>query len=297
MKKYVFQLTEDIRDNKYPHGGSIDLDDDESFEDFFANIDSIPAQEILNGTLLSELTEINAAKFPPIEKLDKVHLQILVTSLERLFESWKIVLIIPASLPNRLKYPLYLQLFDVKVNGQEFLKYEFCNKNLSDCPFTSEYCICKANQRIMDIKSREMEEYIPVIFDYIDNIPQLLNHSEKFELKIGFPEQDSEYKSLREWFQMPPEVYIFSQHYERSQYMKVINKSLSIWNLDKNFRKWFRSHDIFDRYLMLSELLNLYAFYSDGCFYIGEILPELYHSYNSLGSLYIFALEELVEDE
>lgn len=297
MKKYIFQLTEDIREARHSFSETIDLDNDDSFEDFFSNIHKLPGTEIENGNQFSDLIDLDATKFPPIEKLDAIHLQILITSLESLLESWKIIPILPQSLPNKNKYLLYLQLFDIRVNGKDFVKYEFCNNDTENCVFTTEHCLCLQRQKAIELKSREMEKYMPVIFSYIENIHTILSHTGKFELKIGYPKNESPFKPLREWFQMPPEIYAFSQDYEKSQYMKVINKTLSLWNLDKNFRKWFRSHELLDRYIMLSELLNLYVFYSDGSFYIGDILPEAYSTYNSMGSIYIFALEELVESE
>jgi len=107
---------------------------------------------------MQEWFGIAKENFPPPEKLTDDQLAMMVDELLKLWDAWRFEPILPENLPDEIAYKALTGFFDKPVAwvSEGELQLELCDLNPDDCPFTSEYCMCKDLEDEMDMDSNKI---------------------------------------------------------------------------------------------------------------------------------------------
>ena len=140
MDEYITQLVEMIREAHHnkPEPRKLSFDEEmEEMENLFS--DQNPTMAFHFG--------IPVEYFPPVEKLEPKHFDILVPELLDLWLTFNYHPSFPKKLPNELRYKKMREELEKPhpllkgTNG--IWGIEFCHYDPKECPFPFEYCGCK----------------------------------------------------------------------------------------------------------------------------------------------------------
>jgi len=132
-------------------------------EDMYKAAENLPAKpyleiseddECLRGVIEYESIEpkpmqewfgIEKANFPPAEKLSNAELELMVKEIITLWKAYNFDPVLPKNLPARIAYQTLVNYFDKPVIwvSEGIIGVEFCEYDPQNCPFPSEYCMCK----------------------------------------------------------------------------------------------------------------------------------------------------------
>ena len=140
MQRYTEQLIEDIREaKKRPRPPKMFLPQELEM--------SRGPEEYLHGKQykLGKLFGLEKKQFPPIEKLSKKQIKLLVKEIIRLWEAFNFIPDFPEGLPEKFKYDILVDYLEHKTTyvSEGGLHIEFCTYEPASCPFPEEFCMCK----------------------------------------------------------------------------------------------------------------------------------------------------------
>lgn len=94
---------------------------------------------------MQEWFGIDKANFPPAEKLSNDELELMVKEIITLWHAYNFDPVLPKNLPARIAYQTLVSYFDKPVTwvSEGIIGVEFCEYDPKNCPFPSEYCMCK----------------------------------------------------------------------------------------------------------------------------------------------------------
>ncbi|MCK4699401.1 MAG: hypothetical protein KAT38_03680, partial [Bacteroidales bacterium] len=94
---------------------------------------------------MQEWFGIDKANFPPAEKLSNDELELMVKEIITLWHAYNFDPVLPKNLPARIAYQTLVSYFDKTINwvSEGVIGVEFCEYDPENCPFPSEYCMCK----------------------------------------------------------------------------------------------------------------------------------------------------------
>jgi hypothetical protein len=171
MKLYISQLIEDLGEakNNIPERGDIwdvvDMDNKGEVEDF-SHI-----EQYLNGPQvpLSQTVGIDLIQLPPLEKIESYGYDLVEKvyfAIIDLLEAFHYDPVFPDNLPVSLRYKTLRENWDtpVPIMTEGVLGLEFCNYEVSSCPFGEEYCDCKyfAQENDQAEKEEDNDEELPI---------------------------------------------------------------------------------------------------------------------------------------
>lgn len=140
MNRYIEQLIEMIRVAHHNKPAPRKI----SFEEKMEEIENFWEE---NHPTMAFHFGIPQEYFPPIEKLEEKHFDILVPELLSLWQTFNYHPSFPEKLPNKLRYEKMREELNKNhpllkgTNG--ILGIEFCHYDPKECPFPFEYCGCK----------------------------------------------------------------------------------------------------------------------------------------------------------
>jgi hypothetical protein len=145
MESYIEQLVEDLRAARKWAPVKKDrenMSDNDVMEELI-EIDRIIDEE--EEKPMCNIFGIDPVAFPPIEKLTYVQAELLAREILELWQYFNIDAVFPDNFPLYKLYPLLagkfkkpFLYFPMGITGVEFCHYE-----PAECPFGSEYCMCK----------------------------------------------------------------------------------------------------------------------------------------------------------
>lgn len=140
MKHYLDQLIEDIHQITRNLELSLNEEDAEADMDF-SQVEKFERNEV---TQVSQITGIEQAQLPPIEKLNKDQQALLANELEQLLDWFHFKLDFPRNYPVHLRYPFIREFW-----GEEHVSVtdgtihiDFCDYEEKNCPFPGYCTIC-----------------------------------------------------------------------------------------------------------------------------------------------------------
>lgn len=140
MDRYIAQLVEMIREAHYnkPEPRKMSFEEEmEEIEVLFS--DKHPTIAFHFG--------IPQEYFPPVEKLEEKHFDILVPEILSLWQTFNYYPSFPEKLPNRFRYQKMREELNKShplIKGTNGIwGIEFCHYDPKECPFPFEYCGCK----------------------------------------------------------------------------------------------------------------------------------------------------------
>lgn len=140
MDKYIQQLIEMIREAHENKPEPRKMSFDEEMEEIEGLFDS-------NHKTMEYHFGISLDYFPPVEKLEDKHFDILVPEILSLWNTFNYYPSFPEKLPNKFRYQ---KMREELKKSNPLLKgtngiwgIEFCNYDPKKCPFPFEYCGCK----------------------------------------------------------------------------------------------------------------------------------------------------------
>ena len=143
MDKYVAQLVEMIRE---AHENKPEPRIFQSFEEEMQDVESFLVE---SHTSLEFHFGISQDYFPPVEKLEEKHFDILVPEILSLWDTFRYLTSFPEKLPSRLKYQRLreeLKKNHPLVKGTNgMIGIEWCHYDPKECPFPFDYCSCKGH--------------------------------------------------------------------------------------------------------------------------------------------------------
>jgi len=94
---------------------------------------------------MQEWFGIDKANFPPAEKLSNDELYLMVKEIIKLWHAYNFDPVLPKNLPACIAYQTLVNYFDKPVTwiSEGTIGIEFCEYDTKNCPFPSEYCMCK----------------------------------------------------------------------------------------------------------------------------------------------------------
>lgn len=108
---------------------------------------------------MQEWFGIEKSNFPPVEKLTKEELELMVDEILKLWHAYNFDAVLPEDLPVDIAYKVLVDYFDKPVAwiSEGTVGIEFCDYDPENCPFPEEYCMCKDFENYMD---NDMEDDI-----------------------------------------------------------------------------------------------------------------------------------------
>jgi len=94
---------------------------------------------------VQEWTGITKKMFPPSDRLNEDQLQIMVKEILKLWNAYNFHPTLPENLPPKFAYDILVDHFDKTIEwvSEGIIGIEFCSYEPENCPFPSEYCMCK----------------------------------------------------------------------------------------------------------------------------------------------------------
>ena len=172
MEKYINYLVADIQQaaRNLPVRPYLDLDSDAEDLRGIIEYESTPEKP------MQEWFKLSKENFPPVNKLSKAQLELLVDQLLKLWKAYRFEPFLPEGLPAEITYNLLVGSLEKPVIwvSQGRINIEFCDNNPENCPFPEEYCMCKEyDSDDLDIEpidnSREIELLREEIDDFLAN--------------------------------------------------------------------------------------------------------------------------------
>ena len=145
MERYLEQLIGDLKAaTKYaPVNKPQNEMDDSSIMEELHEIDRIIIEE--PEIPMHKIFGIDPIIFPPSDRLSDEQATILTNEILELWQQFNIDVVVPPNFPLPRLYPLLVKKFT-----EPFLYFpmgmtsiEFCDYDVSKCPFGDEYCMCK----------------------------------------------------------------------------------------------------------------------------------------------------------
>ncbi|MGB1243216.1 MAG: hypothetical protein ACPG49_11885 [Chitinophagales bacterium] len=168
MQKYIKQLLQDLQaahnnqpakvDYKLLHPNHPAADPQyEGILDYIIEWENAPKWK------MDDLFGISSNVFPPLDKLNEVQLQQLVEAIRQLWQAFNIYTEIPETnppIPSERIYQILLNYWRDKTIGyvsEGILHLEFCDYEVSRCPWGETHCQCKEYQQM----NEDMDNFEP----------------------------------------------------------------------------------------------------------------------------------------
>ena len=141
MSKYLTHLIEDMQQaaKNLPAKPYLELSEDDEC------LRGVIEYESIEPKPMQEWFGIDKANFPPAEKLSNDELELMVKEIIKLWHAYNFDPVLPKNLPARIAYQTLVNYFDKPVTwvSEGIIGIEFCEYDTKNCPFPSEYCMCK----------------------------------------------------------------------------------------------------------------------------------------------------------
>ena len=157
MERYVEQLIEDLNSARkwaLVNKNRGELSDNEIMEELI-EIDRIIDEEPEKP--MHNIFGIDPDMFPPPEKITRKQSALIAAEILELWRYFNIDVIFPDNFPLSKLYPLLVKKF-----REPFLYFpmgitgvEFCDYDVSHCPFGDEYCMCKDHIHFIDQENNQ----------------------------------------------------------------------------------------------------------------------------------------------
>ena len=146
MNRYVEQLIEDLSNAEAAQIairshldilGESEVFETESDEDEFYDCSKLAP--------LSQIIGFEKVAFPPEDKLDDEHIELIYIHLLGVLDNFNFFLDFPEKVSIRVKYTMLLDILDEETTcSNAFVtNLEFCDYDYDTCPFGIELCQCK----------------------------------------------------------------------------------------------------------------------------------------------------------
>jgi len=141
MIKYLTHLIEDMQQaaKNLPAKPYLELSEDDEC------LRGVIEYESIEPKPMQEWFGIDKANFPPAEKLSNDESELMVKEIIKLWHAYNFDPVLPKNLPARIAYQTLVNYFDKPVTwvSEGIIGIEFCEYDPQNCPFPTEYCMCK----------------------------------------------------------------------------------------------------------------------------------------------------------